>query len=100
LARSEGWSELDRQVLASAAAAVARLALSHAEFGAARASDPVPVAAFKARRLDAALHRLTATLRLLAQVRAARHGGGQTPASPPAAAPRMHSPPQERKGAV
>jgi hypothetical protein len=79
------------------AAAVARLALTHAEFGAARASDPVAVAAFKARRLDAALYRLTATLKLLAQVRAARLGGGLTPASPPAAVPRLHAPVGQKK---
>ena len=60
------------------------------------------VAAFKARRLDAALQRLTAALRLLAPVRAARHGGGLTPASPPAAAgmPRMYVPAGERKAAM
>jgi hypothetical protein len=83
-------------------AAVARLALAHAEFGAAGANDAVAMAAFKARRLDSALHRLTATLRLLAQVRAARHGGGLTPASPPAAAglPRPYAPQNERKVAV
>jgi hypothetical protein len=83
-------------------AAVARLALAHAEFGAAGPNDAVPVAAFRARRLDSALYRLTATLRLLAQVRSARHGGGLTPASPPAAAgmPRPYAPPHERKVAV
>ena len=83
-------------------AAVARLALSHAEFGASGSSDSVVVAAFKARRLDAALHRLTAVIRLLAQVRAARHRGGRAPASPPAAAelPRPYVPQHERKVAV
>jgi hypothetical protein len=84
------------------AAAVARLTLAHAEFGAAGKNDAVAVAAFRARRLDAALYRLTATLKLLAQVRAARHGGGLTPASPPAAAglPRPYAPRNERKVAV
>jgi hypothetical protein len=83
-------------------AAVARLALAHAEFGAAGSNDAVAVAAFKARRLDSALYRLTATLKLLAQVRAARHGGGLTPASPPAAAgaSRPYAPQHGRKVAV
>lgn len=64
----------DSTPVEKALAGVARLALTHAEFGSADAGVPVAVAKFRSQRLDAALHRLAQALRLLAQVQAARAG--------------------------
>jgi hypothetical protein len=75
-------------------AASARLALTHAE----AAYTAAPLDPARGRRLDAALGRLAAVVKLLAQVRAAEVRG-TAPAVPPGAAfPRLHASGRRRVG--
>ena len=79
------------------AAAVARLALTHAE-SLATASDSLKVAEFAVKRLDAALRRYNTTLKLLAQVQAV--GTPQTGSrGSEAKAPRLYVPPGKARRA-
>jgi hypothetical protein len=72
------------------AAAVARLALTHAERLAARESGSTNVAALKVKRLNAASHRFTMTLKLLVQVRSTYPKGLSSPASVAVGLPRLY----------
>jgi hypothetical protein len=58
-----------------------------------------PLDPARGRRLDAALGRLAAVVKLLAQVKAAAAARGTTPAVPPGAAfPRLHASGERRVG--
>lgn len=80
------------------AAAVARLALTHAESMATAGNAPLKVAEFAVKRLDAALRRYNTTLKLLAQVQAV--GTPQTGSrGSEAKAPRLYVPPGKARRA-
>ena len=72
----------------------AKFALNHAERMAAETGDSLKVMAFKGKRLDTALSRFGATMKLLAQVRAA-HPEGLLPSSNEPRTPRVYKPGRE-----
>lgn len=77
-------------------AAVARLALAHAEFLATEPGATVQIASFRTKRLDSALHRLNATLKLLAQVQTARENAPAPTSDPAVGMPRLYIPSRKR----
>lgn len=72
-------------------AAVAKLAVAHAECAAASSSESLDAAVFKVKRLDSGVRRLNSTLKLLIQVRSA-HPAGLVPTAPSPAGPRAGRP--------